>query len=158
MKKFSLMLILIICLVMVPQPDPFDDVVVAFGGESEYEIYFVGTIVDELPSDVTFVKNGAGTIVFGTASQIAEIKSCIVGEIYGETIRIMGVYENIEEVIQTLNIEIVKREDFEDIQCVYGNIIGLENYVTINSKQVNIQIVYSNDTISIGYPLIIGAY
>ena len=158
MRKLSLMLVLIFCLMLAQQKDSFDDIVFAFGSESEYEIYFVGSIVDELPSGATYVRNGAGTIIVGTINQVSQIKQCIVGDIYGETIKIAGVYEDVDDVVDTLGIDIVKTDDFDEIRCVYGNIDGLEEYVTINGKQVNVQVAYSNGTISIGYPLIVGAY
>ena len=69
-----------------------------------------------------------------------------------------AVAEDFEKTINELEVKVLKEEWILGIRIVYGFVTNKNSYVFIDGKKVNIQIAYSNGTLTIGYPVITGGY
>lgn len=107
----------------------------------------------------TVVQNGRGSIVTCDFSNYKSVRSSL-NDISGVSIRFRGDYSDVESLISQLEIKSVAAESLDEYGIVsyYGFTFKLRNRVYADGKYINIQIVLSGNTITIGYPIILGSY
>ena len=65
---------------------------------------------------------------------------------------------SVEDVLNTLMIEIQFCEHVENVVCFYGYSPQIASFVTLNGKRVNVQIASNGEYLKIGSPLIFGSF
>lgn len=63
-----------------------------------------------------------------------------------------------KDIIDKLNAKVCFEQKLEDGISYYGYIRGLDKSVSIQNKEINVQIVSNKENIIVGFPLIMGSY
>lgn len=107
--------------------------------------------------DGEFIENGNGKIVIADSNTYKDILKSASG-IDGISFSFVGGQSDIDDLQNTLKLKIVYTETVDDIVCIYGYSSLVKGSVNLDGKKINVQIAKSNDTISVGSPLILGSY
>ena len=129
-----------------------------FRGEViKHEIYIPNNSYIGDSDNVDIISTGAFDIVRVSCDNYDIIKGGI-HDIYGEAATIQGDKKCVDALIDRLNITIVDRDALNDKIVIYGYSPNINRCVKHKGKMVNIELVYGNNQIEIGTPLIMGSY
>ena len=78
--------------------------------------------------------------------------------IYGESFSFNGSKNDINIIIKKLKIEILSKQDLDNIIVIEGYSPLINKSIYINNENINIQIAFNNNKITVGYPLILGSF
>jgi len=156
MYKFYFALILIFSLAFAPSGIYLDSLAEELSA-TEYFFYISG----ECPSggDIRTVKNGEDEIVLCPPSLANSVRGKVNGVINGESFRFTGDINSINDLVDRLNAKVVRTGYIEDVYVVYvysGAIRATP--LSLYGERVNMQIALSQNTVSVGVPLILGGY
>jgi len=70
----------------------------------------------------------------------------------------LGSHNQVQEIIKDLNLNKVFSEKFENYFSFYGYSSNWVKYKILKNKKVNFQIVFKENKITIGYPMIYGSF
>lgn len=71
---------------------------------------------------------------------------------------ITGDLEKYQDIVASLHLSNVSMEKVGDIIATYGFASGFGEFRWVQNRKVNLQIVFSNGTITFGSPLVYGSY
>ena len=120
--------------------------------------YYTRYAAGEVPS-AEVIPNGGGSLVRCGYADYKKVRAAL-REISGVSIRFTGGQRDVEAAIEALEIKAVIAEslDEEGIVSYYGFTFKLKNRIKADNKFINVQIAKKGDTITIGYPIILGSY
>lgn len=86
----------------------------------------------------------------------ATLSSCT--HVDGISLSFAGTDQDVQAIVNRLNAAEVNCQQLGDtvVACYYSPLI--RDCITIDGKVVNVQIAYRNGAVTVGYPLILGAY
>lgn len=157
MKKVGLFLIFLLVFSFSGlSDDKFVNLCKTFN-QAQLEVFCNNYIKSEIENKEEFevIKNGSGYIIQTNASMATELKKYVY-DYAGFMLSFRGTRKDILLLIN--DMKIVKTENIDGIETVYGYACGLLNSVIICGKKVNIQVAINNGTITIGSPVILGSY
>ncbi|MBQ0017017.1 MAG: YwmB family TATA-box binding protein, partial [Clostridiales bacterium] len=159
-KKFLCFYVLLIlsltCVLLVPNKTPIFTNFLSVDNNLDY-FFYTNNLNKDLSEDCLIIKNGDSFIVKCSKDNANDIKKQL-DNIKGESITFKGSKSKILSYLKILNAEIVLTENMDNIYSVYAYSKNIPDYVYINHQKVNIQISCTDDTVSIGTPLILGSF
>lgn len=91
---------------------------------------------------------------------VAEFKQTVssCNQIDGVSVSFSGTADDVDAILARLQATAVSVQQLDGlyVACCVSN--RLQGGVTLDGKRVNLQIAYSDGTITVGYPLILGSY
>lgn len=69
-----------------------------------------------------------------------------------------GSKKNVDKILKSFNIKIVKTEKLEQKEILYGYSSFWKNYKLLGDNKINFQFVIDGEKITIGYPLIYNSF
>jgi|GEM_PF-4709965 len=107
---------------------------------------------------VQVTDNGISKMIFCDYKDANKIKNSL-NSIYGESICIKNVdKKDISNIYKKIKNTKVLQENFENMQVFYCYDTKLSKFVIVDGKKINTQIAVCSDSITIGYPIILGEY
>ena len=161
MKKFCLLLIFLFLLIFTYSFKPIFKNVFSIHnivfGDAQYSIYCLD--VENGLEGVQIIENGNSFVVKTDINSAKKIKSK-VSFVMGESVKFKSNYFAVDKLIKYFDLKNVKTEEINGVISVIGlsNKENLQNPINIDGNLINIQIVFSSDTITIGSPVILGDY
>jgi len=114
-------------------------------GEGEYAIYSREDVQSSLVD--RRVSSGVGYIYY-TVSKNAEALRAKFSNIDGESIVLAG---------QSAK-EILKKLGYREVSPGYGYSPRAKDFIKANGQKINLQIVERNDSVVVGWPVVLGSY
>lgn len=154
MKRFLIATVLIavivgIMLYFVPKPN-YADVLAYVEHEATVNIYCRKTDCDS-------VDTGLGHQVTCSVDDFkATLASC--RNVDGYSVTFCGSVDEVFDILNRLQATAISCQQLNDLYVVCAYSRHLRGGVTLDGKQVNVQIAYRNNTVTVGYPLILGSY
>ncbi|MBE5746090.1 MAG: hypothetical protein E7359_02250 [Clostridiales bacterium] len=126
-------------------------------GEIIYSIYCLDKCENIENCEIINLGNG---YIINTSLNNAKVIKSKVTNILGESIKFKSTINKINNIINYYNLNIIKKEKVDNIFCAYGfsNVLAQSNYIKIDNEKINLQIAFSNNYITLGYPIILGDY
>lgn len=137
-------------LLLVNSPADFTHRVKIVGGTYSF---FYDSAVSR--SDVRAIENGAGTIV-----QCGSDELCSAPDGYsGVSVSFDGDLKDAEAWMKRLHVREIYSETIGDgILCVYGYSPLLKGCISVDGREINIQLAVNCGVVHIGSPLLLGSY
>lgn len=151
MKRLLFALILLIVMIgvmLVYIPRPFDSYASLFDGQ--VEIFCTYT-------DINSVDVGFGHIVSCNSSDYLPTVNHCKG-IDGVSVAFYGNCSDIIRLVDCFNLTNVSTQSFSELTVICGYSDKIRGYVYVDGKKSNIQLAYRNGVITVGSPLILGSY
>jgi len=125
--------------------------------DAEYSVYCLD--VENDLEDAQIIENGNSFVIKTSINNAQKIKSK-ASFVMGESVRFKSHYFAVEKLIEYFDLKNIKTEEIGGVKSVIGfsDKENLQNSIDIDGNLVNIQIVFSCDTITIGSPIILGDY
>lgn len=156
MRKFFIIVAFILCFIMVGFCN-YDAINFAFNESANPKYYFYVHLSEET-EDLHYTKNGDGGIIALDKSELNLLDNFKIDKMYGKSVVVNGNNSYYNEIVESMNLQVIKEENFETFTTIYGYNQSLGDCVTINGQQVNVQIAKRGNVISIGYPILLGSY
>ena len=154
MKKCLLVFILMFLFCFIKPDYNFYSLSVNYNGTHNF--YSSVKIIDD---NIDITKNGNGYIISCNTKDAPKIKNKINNNfIYGESFSFNGSKNDINIIIKKLKIEILSKQDLDNIIVIEGYSPLINKSIYINNENINIQIAFNNNKITVGYPLILGSF
>ena len=155
MKSFYILLSFLVGVTLCPAKIDFVDIAQNFDSGS-YTFFVKGEWSGEFEN---VIPNADEQILTCSIGKAKTNKSWISGEIRGESFRISGGVEKVDEIVNLLSAKVVKQGLVGDIFCVYLYAPNLKSQtLSLFNQRVNLQIAVSNGSVTVGYPIILGDY
>ena len=155
MKKFYIVVLIFAGILLLPQNSGLLGLASGYD-VGEYSFYIQG---EYKKCDYLFeTPNGDGKILTCPVYLAESVKRGIKGEIKGESFRISGGVDKVNDIISCLGARVVKTSTVDGIYCVYLYSGKLGESVELGGERVNGQIAVSKGKITIGCPIILGSY
>ena len=161
MKKFCLLFSFLFLLIFTYSFKPIFKNVFSIHNlvfsDAEYSVYCLN-VVNDL-EDAQIIENGNSFVVKTNINNAQKIKSK-VSFVMGESVKFKSHYFAVDKLIEYFDIKNIKAEEINGVKSVIGfsNKENLQNSIDIDGNLINIQIVFSCGTITIGSPVILGDY
>ena len=133
----------------------------------KYGIYILAPLLTTLLILVVYLLKGmypfgSNTIIQADLGQ-GHIPNCylmwyIIHGVVGESFSFNGSKNDINIIIKKLKIEILSKQDLDNIIVIEGYSPLINKSIYINNENINIQIAFNNNKITVGYPLILGSF
>ena len=154
MKKIIALFFALVCLLFVKTP--FSLTTLSSEFLAEHSFY---TTENTNVLNAKTVKNGNGFVVTCQAKHAKNILNNLNNDkIQGESFCFKGQFDDAFKILSSLNAKIVFEEKFDEFSVFYAYSPKLDNIIYIDSKKINIQIAYKNETITVGTPVILGSF
>lgn len=153
MKRFFAVFFVTFALIGVllyAMPRNFGDYVGRLALSGKVNIYCKETTLQGF--DVGFCQ-----IVQCDASDLAKTLDSCSG-VDGISVSFDGAQKDVQRIVTLLNVEALTEYQLGDVIVFCGFSNKLSGGVTLEGKRVNVQIAYSNGTVTVGSPLILGSY
>ncbi len=63
-----------------------------------------------------------------------------------------------QEIMENFNVKVIKKEQIDGLNIIYGYTDFYSNFIYIKGKQSNVQIAESDDCVIVGFPIIYSGY
>lgn len=152
--------LLIICFLIIPSNKPiFADAV------NKYENVKYTFYTAEICNGSNYVFNnceiinvGYGSIITTDLNNASNVKKN-VNNLQGESCELNNATkEDCFEMLNHFNATIVRQENLDDISIIYAYSPLLEKFVFDDGDKINLQFALVSETLTVGYPLIMGSY
>ena len=154
MKRFLLAVVLIVAIIgvmlcFVPQ-SPYADVFNYVNRNAVVNIYCRKTTCAAI--DI-----GLGYQATCSVSDFKETLS-YCEYVDGVSVSFAGTVEDLYAIAERLQAELVSVQQLDELIVVCYSTHRLHGGVTLDGKNVNLQVAYRDGTVTVGYPLILGSY
>lgn len=106
-------------------------------------------------SGVQVIDNGQGLILKTSFSNAKELRSKVTG-VLGEAVE-TSTYSS-EQIINMLQAKKVSQENLQDALVILAYSNKLDGFLSVNNVHVNVQIAVKQDSVIVGYPLILHSF
>lgn len=161
MKKFCLLFMFLFLLIFTYSFKPMFQNVFSIHNlvfsDVQYSVFCLD--VGNNLEDAQIIKNGNSFVIKTDINNAQKIKSK-VSFVMGESVKFKSHYFAVEKLIHYFDLKNIKTEEINGVKSVIGfsDKENLQNSINIDGNLINIQIVFSCDTITIGSPIILGDY
>ncbi len=107
-----------------------------------------------LPPEAKAINNG-NTLIISAPASISRFLYNSLFEIKGIT---FFTSQSLQSVVSKLNIKVFKGVKVEGAEHFYGFCTGLDKFVFVDGKKVNVHLVKKKDQLIVGFPIILGSY
>ncbi|MCL2631459.1 MAG: YwmB family TATA-box binding protein [Firmicutes bacterium] len=94
----------------------------------------------------------------GVSPWRAQYEKLKLKNVVGESVIFQGTEEDIEELIKTMRVRVIYKESKNGAESIYGFTNRIKNSVEVNGKKVNVQFALRGTTVTVGSPVILGAF
>lgn len=157
MKKIICLLFIIASIMCIDINQKSFLQVIKLPNNSTYSV-FVGKDYIPCIDGISSIKNGSVNILSCTSSLAKDLKKSIDEDILGESLSFNGDKKDFLNYLNSIDMKIVYVENFDNIYSIYGYCKNLKNTLYLSYGKVNLQLSFSNGTITVGNPVIIGSY
>ena len=158
MRKFFIFVAFIICFILVGFCK-YDEINFSIEDCANPKYHFYVTLNSlENVDDCHYVKNGEGGIITLEKDELNLLDLFDIGTMYGKSIEFEANKKAYSNILSGLNFKVIKKENFENFETIYGYNENFGKSVSLFGKDVNIQIAKRGDVVSVGFPIILGSY
>ena len=152
--RFAIFCLAIFCFVCVPITKP----IFQFDSDEKITYYFYTGVIQNDIKNAKIIQNGNTSIV-ACDVKFADIVKSQLSYIYGESLRITNYKsQTLKDLLNKFLCYCIKTEEFDDYKSLLCYNLTLSNFVFVGEQKVNMQIVYNQTEINIGYPLILNGF
>ena len=153
--RFAIFCLAVLLIISVPICKP---VLLNYSPATSVEYSFYTGVLSENINNASIIKNGNSAIVKCDGVYATSVRKQL-DNIYGESMKIKSADATyLQNLLNSFNGKILRQEKLDNIQIFYCYDSSLPRFVMSNNVKTNLQIAVSGNTVTIGYPIILGDY